>query len=103
MNAVSAYQPVQISAARALAHALLTAQSTPDKLQALVRADFAKTIIKIVYGIDVEDSESDKSAYIDVPERVLQNLNTAGTPGRFLVDSFPVCRSTAWSGCCSLI
>jgi hypothetical protein len=56
----------------------------------LIRTSFGYTILKIVYGIDVGDEESE---YISIPERVLELLNEVSQPGRYLVDLFPSCKN----------
>ena len=48
---------------------------------------FAATIMKIGYGITVQESDD---PYISIAEEVLKGLAKAGIPGAFLVDLFPV-------------
>jgi hypothetical protein len=66
---------------------LLAAKQDKEVLPALIRANFGRTIIKIMYGIDVGDEESE---YISLPEKVLEQINELGQPGRYLVDLFPI-------------
>jgi hypothetical protein len=67
---------------------LLAAKQNKEVLPALVRANFGRTIIKIMYGINVRDEESE---YISLPEKVLEQLNEVSRPGQYLVDLFPSC------------
>jgi cytochrome P450 len=90
-NAVPQYQPVQLASARMFVRKLLSTEPTPDALPALVRADFAETIVKTVYGIDVKTKE-EREEYIDIPTIVLEKLNEAAIPGRFLVDGLNFCK-----------
>jgi hypothetical protein len=88
INAVAQYQTVHITAARTFARNLLSTQPSPDALPALLKADFAETIVKAVYGIDVKTKE-ERTEYIDNPTIVLDKINEAAVPGRFLVDGLP--------------
>jgi cytochrome P450 len=90
INAVATYQPLQLDAARAFAHTLLVSESTPEGLHDLIRANFAETIVKIVYGINATESAEAKAEFIDIPAQVLDNLNLAGKPDRFLVNFLPI-------------
>jgi cytochrome P450 len=84
-NAVTQYQPIQIAAARTFVRELLRTEPSPDVLVAMIAADFAETILKIVYGISVE-TEEDKAKYINDPTNLVEMMVEAGTPGRFFVD-----------------
>jgi hypothetical protein len=48
---------------------------------------FAATIMKIVYGITVQESDD---PYISIAEEALKGVAEAGTPGAFWVDTFPI-------------
>jgi cytochrome P450 len=82
------YHSVQLTAARRLARDVLAAKRDKEVLPALIRANIGRTIIKIVYGIDVDDEESE---YISLPEQVMELFDKMTQPGRYLVDLFPIC------------
>jgi cytochrome P450 len=88
-NAVSRYQPVQIAAARTFVRRLLSTKPDLETLPTLVRGDFAETILKVVYGLEVK-TEEEKNDYIDLPAKVLARINETAVPGRFLVDLFHI-------------
>ena len=48
---------------------------------------FGATVLKIAYGIDVQESDD---PYILVGEEAMKGLGEAGIPGAFWVDLFPV-------------
>ena len=48
---------------------------------------FSATVMKIAYGIDVQDNDD---PYISLAEEALHGLNQAATPGAFWVDLFPI-------------
>jgi len=48
---------------------------------------FAATIMKIGYGIAVQESDD---SYISIAEEALKGVAEAGIPGAFLVDLFPI-------------
>ena len=48
---------------------------------------FTTTIMKISYGIDVQDSDD---PYISLAKDALDGLNEAAVPGTFWVDLFPI-------------
>ena len=48
---------------------------------------FAATIMKIVYGITVQESDD---PYISMAEEALSGVAAAGIPGAFWVDMFPI-------------
>jgi hypothetical protein len=87
-SAATTYQPVQLASARALVVDLLRAKLNMNILPTMVRTNFGKTTIKMVYGIDVKNGEDE---YISMPEKVLHVLSEAAIPGRFFVDLFPIC------------
>jgi hypothetical protein len=45
-----------------------------------------ESIIKLTYGLDVKE---ENDPYIDCFEQAILSLSQAGTPGAFLVDTFP--------------
>ena len=53
----------------------------------MITSTFASTIMKIGYGIAVQESND---PYISVAEDVLDGLARAGVPGTFLVDLVPI-------------
>jgi cytochrome P450 len=87
-GAAPTYQPVQLSSARRLVKDLLHAKHSKDVLPRMVRANFGATIVKMTYGLDVENSEDD---CIIIPEKVLDAMAEASAPGRFFVDAIPIC------------
>ena len=52
----------------------------------VITSTFAATIMKIGYGIAVQESDD---PYISIAEEVLNGAAEAGIPGTFLVDMFP--------------
>ena len=48
---------------------------------------FSATIMKIGYGISVQESDD---PYISIAEEAIKGLAEAGIPGAFLVDLFPI-------------
>jgi hypothetical protein len=88
---VHRYYPVQLAAARRLARAILEIQTGRENLQQAVRLNFGQTVIKVVYGIDVESADSE---YMTLPEKVLEYGNAVINPGAFLVDVLPFCESS---------
>jgi hypothetical protein len=85
---VDRYHPIQVASARRLARSILVTHNDPESLPQLVRLTFGQTVIKAMYGIDV-DGYNNK--YISLPEKVLALISEAGAPGRFLVDFIPPC------------
>ncbi|KAF8702305.1 cytochrome P450, partial [Rhizoctonia solani] len=67
---------------------------SPEKLTAHVRHTAGATVAKLTYGYDVKD-ESDE--YIDKAEKTLGTFAYASTPGRFLVDYFPLLKHIPWA------
>jgi hypothetical protein len=82
------YHPVQIASARRFARDILSVKTEKEALANVVRASFGQSIIKMVYGIDAQDADSE---YISLPEQVIRYTSQGATPGRFLVDSLPFC------------
>lgn len=78
------YRKSQLQAALRLVRDLLASPQTPATLPLVVRTNFAETITKVVYGIDLAKNPSKE--YIYITERVLEALTVATLPGRFLVD-----------------
>jgi hypothetical protein len=83
------YYPIQVASARRFARDILTVKHEKEALPQAVRLNFAQTILKMVYGIDVDSHESD---YVSLPEKVLEKLAKAMAPGRYLVDAIPICK-----------
>jgi cytochrome P450 len=84
---VHQYGAVQLESARRLARDILTIEKDKEALLNAAKASFGRSIIKMVYGIDAADSNSE---YISLPQKVLGDIDDAVTPGRFLVDFFPI-------------
>ena len=56
----------------------------------------AATIIRITYGIEIEDYDDPNVA---AAELAVQHIADAGTPGAFMVDILPICAlsSKTWT------
>jgi hypothetical protein len=52
-----------------------------------ITSTFAATIMKIVYGITVQESDD---PYVSIAEETLKSLAEAGILGAFWVDMFPI-------------
>jgi cytochrome P450 len=85
---VHRYHPVQLESARRLARDILATKTDKEALPAAVKANFGRFIMKMVYGIDPADSNSE---YLTLQQKVVDDFDDACTPGRFLVDFFPLC------------
>jgi cytochrome P450 len=83
------YHSTQLLSARRFARDILNAKQDNEVLPHVIRANIGRTIIKIVYGIDVKDSGSE---FISMPEKVIGDVNEGSIPGRFLVDFLPICK-----------
>jgi cytochrome P450 len=89
---VHRYEPIQLATARRLARELLAARTGHENLEPIVRLNLGQTIIKAVYGLDVESADSE---YISLPERVLEFGNAVINAGSvFMIDVFPFCASS---------
>jgi cytochrome P450 len=103
-SAATTYRPIQLASARGLVVDLLCTEHSQDVLPDMIRTNFGRTTIKMVYGIDIKSGEDE---YITIPEKVLHALSEAAIPGRFLVDVLPIClwllRISLSSGTISLI
>jgi hypothetical protein len=55
----------------------------------IISSTFAATIIKIGYGIAVQESDD---PYISIAEEAVSGVTEAGLPGAFWVDWFPILR-----------
>ena len=53
----------------------------------LITSTFAATIMKIGYGIAIQESDD---PYISIAEEALNGITQAGVPGAFWVDLFPI-------------
>ena len=53
----------------------------------IITSTFAATIMKIAYGIAVQESDD---PYISIAEETAKGLAEAGVPGAFWVDMFPI-------------
>jgi hypothetical protein len=56
-------------------------------IKIMLSSTFAATIMKIGYGITVQNSDD---PYISIVEEVLNGVAEVGIPGAFLVDLFPI-------------
>ncbi|EKM76367.1 hypothetical protein AGABI1DRAFT_45047 [Agaricus bisporus var. burnettii JB137-S8] len=82
-NVVNRYHPIQIDAARAFDRSVL---ESPERYKQHIRYTFADSILKAVYGMDVKENET----YVGHAGTTTEGLASAGNPGSFLVDVFPV-------------
>lgn len=53
----------------------------------IITSTFAATVMKIGYGISVQESDD---PYTSIAEKVLNGVGEAGIPGAFWVDYFPI-------------
>jgi cytochrome P450 len=83
------YHPVQLASARRFAQSILTAGKSTESLRPAVILYLGQVLIKAVYGIDVDSTESE---YITHPEKVMEGFSIACTPGRFMIDFLPFCQ-----------
>jgi cytochrome P450 len=84
----SKYEPTQIESARKFALETLAAKQDVGAVSHLVRSNFGRMMIKLVYGIDSEDYASE---HLEQSEEIISAFSEAFTPGRFLVDLMPAC------------
>jgi hypothetical protein len=89
----SKYHTTQIASARKLARDILVTRQGPDALSPVVRANFGRTIIKMVYGIDTEEVASEQ---LSLAEDILEAYSAAFAPGHFLVDFLPFCKRSCF-------
>ncbi|KAH9912862.1 O-methylsterigmatocystin oxidoreductase [Epithele typhae] len=82
-NAVSAYRPVQLAVTRKFLVKLLR---DPSDFKQLTRFSFSATILKVGYGIDIDDPDH---PLIRVIDDALEGTAQTFIPGRYLVDTFP--------------
>jgi cytochrome P450 len=87
------YHSVQLAAARRFARDILDAKQDDDVLHRMIHTSIGQTIIKVVYGIDLNETDSE---YVSLTEKLVDNFNEATLPGRFLVDFLPVCKYLVW-------
>ncbi|KAI0715646.1 O-methylsterigmatocystin oxidoreductase [Cerioporus squamosus] len=78
------YQPIQHAVTRKF---LLKLLQKPGDFKQHVRFVLAATLLKVVYGIDVDDENHEIIRMIDV---ALEGPAQAFVPGKFLVDAFPL-------------
>ncbi|KAF8815534.1 cytochrome P450 [Phlegmacium glaucopus] len=83
LNVVSKYLPVQRQEVHAFLRRLL---ATPDEFFHHIEHTFAATIMKITYGIDIQESDD---PYVSLVEEAMSGFNQASIPGAFWVDVFP--------------
>jgi cytochrome P450 len=83
---VDRYHPIQVASARRLARDILITEAKPESISRAVCLNFGQTIVKTMYGIEVEGHQSE---YITLAEEVTARINEAAVPGRFLIDFIP--------------
>ncbi|KAF5359346.1 hypothetical protein D9756_003621 [Leucocoprinus leucothites] len=82
-NVVHKYNNIHVDATRAFLQRLLEA---PEDFIQHTRHLFAATILKITYGIDIQEKDD---PFVNAAEVINRSLAEAGNPGSFLVDLFP--------------
>jgi hypothetical protein len=80
------YHSTQLHAARRFSRDILQVRTDDEVLHYMIHANIGQTIIKMVYGIDVKDNDSE---YISLAEKVVAYGNECVLPGRFLVEFLP--------------
>jgi hypothetical protein len=95
-GAAPTFHPVQIHAAQRLVVDLLVAPQQPNTLPSVVQCNVGQAIIKMVYGIDVRDADSE---FTSIPGQLARLLTESVMPGRFLIDLIPSCQSRHSFGC----
>ncbi|OBZ67685.1 O-methylsterigmatocystin oxidoreductase [Grifola frondosa] len=84
--AIPKYSRVQLRESRRFLHHLLT---SPDKFVAHIRFAFGATLLKIVYGIELAEDDTE---YTRVVESALEGAIEGLVPGRFWVEFLPFLR-----------
>ncbi|KAI1790200.1 O-methylsterigmatocystin oxidoreductase [Ganoderma leucocontextum] len=85
-GALGAYKDVQVAVARRF---LLKLLRTPAGFEQHIRFTFAATVLKISYGIDIEDENNE---IVRVIEKAMEGPSQTIVPGKFLVDYVPLLR-----------
>jgi hypothetical protein len=99
-GAATEFEPIQIQGARRFVRDLLAAEQQSSGIDRLsdaakatlpnqIRLYLARTGVRMTYGIDLCDSATE-AKYIDGPEAIMRAFGVGATPGRFLVDYFPI-------------
>jgi hypothetical protein len=88
LGALLKYRSTQLHAARRFSRDVLIAKQDDHVLRRMLQANVGQTIVKLVYGIDVKDTESE---HITLAEKVVSYVHECTIPGRFLVEFFPIC------------
>ncbi|KAI0767233.1 cytochrome P450 [Fomes fomentarius] len=82
-NAVTQYQPLQQRETQTFLRRLV---EKPDTFLHQVRHSFGSMVMRIAYGIEVEEEEDE---YVKAVEDGVATFNKAFVPGAFLVETFP--------------
>ncbi|PIL29133.1 cytochrome P450 [Ganoderma sinense ZZ0214-1] len=85
-DASAQYQPTQESITHIFLEMLL---ESPSRMGQLVRFNFASSILKVVYDIDVEDEHD---AYVELSDHAMEGVKQGMIPGKFLVEWLPFLR-----------
>jgi cytochrome P450 len=85
-TASARFHPVQAISAYHFARDLLASEMSPESLHRSVSLYLGQMLIKAVYGIDVEDEQSQ---YIQLPQQIVNNFAKATVPGNFMIDLLP--------------
>ncbi|KAH8104105.1 cytochrome P450 [Cristinia sonorae] len=83
-NEADQYHDIHVYCAHSFLRRILR---TPEDLFTHTRHLFAKSIMKVTYGIDVKE---ENDPFIFHAEQTIAAFNTAARPGRYLVDLMPV-------------
>ncbi|KAI9058197.1 CyP450 monooxygenase [Trametes sanguinea] len=87
---VPKYHPIQIAQTRVFLQRLI---SSPSKLKAHIRFNFAATMLQLVYNIRVQNERNDYAVLLEDGIRVFGQA----APGQFLVETLPFLRHVpAW-------
>ncbi|KAI0767230.1 CyP450 monooxygenase [Fomes fomentarius] len=87
--AIVNYQPSQRREAHRFALRLI---EDSTNLVHHIRHLFGSTILRIAYGIEVDDDETDGYSYVTLVERALHIFSEVCVPGKYLVETFPILR-----------
>ena len=73
------------------AHFLRNVLATPDEIFDHIQKETGSVILKITYGYTPENHRRDP--LVDLAEKLLKAFSESAVPGKWLVDTFPVCKS----------
>ncbi|PIL29427.1 cytochrome P450 [Ganoderma sinense ZZ0214-1] len=85
-DAVKEYRPTHRAVTSIFLEMLL---ENPSRLVQLIRFNFASTILKVVYDINVKD---ENDVYVEISEEAVVGVTEGLVPGKFLVEFLPFLR-----------